>query len=203
MIDPAIVLLWLQNHPEWVVYSIFVAAFIESFAIIGLIVPGVVLLALISGLAGTLNLPIYYVLLLAYLGACLADILSFIIGRYFKERLDKAWPFLNHPKWLNEGREFIDLYGVTGIFIGRFIGPVRALLPLMAGSLGMQVKKFIIVDLISGIFWACIYLLPGYFAGKAVTNETNVVAMILSAIAAVVAVYLASRYRMLKKKSRP
>ncbi len=69
----------------------------------------------------------------------------------------------------------------------------------MAGSLGMQVKKFIIVDLISGIFWACIYLLPGYFAGKAVTNETNVVAMILSAIAAVVAVYLASRYRMLKK----
>ena len=49
MIDPAIVLLWLQNNPEWLITSIFIAAFIESFAVIGLIVPGVGLLALISG----------------------------------------------------------------------------------------------------------------------------------------------------------
>ena len=199
MIDPAIVLLWLQNNPEWLITSIFIAAFIESFAVIGLIVPGVALLALISGMAGSLGLPIWYVLFLAYFGACLADVLSFIIGTYFKGRLDNTWPFLKHPNWLREGREFIRLYGVSGIFIGRFIGPVRALLPLIAGSLGMQIKKFLLVDLISLVFWACIYVLPGYFAGKAISSETNIIAMVLSIIAATVAVLLASRYRLNKK----
>ena len=201
MIDPAIVLLWLQNNQEWVVYSIFLAAFIESFAIIGLVVPGVALLALISGMAGSLDFFIPYVLMLAYIGACLADILSFMIGRYFKGKLDNIWPFIKHPEWLKEGREFIDLYGVVGIFVGRFIGPVRALLPLVAGSLGMQIKKFILIDLISGFFWVSVYILPGYFAGKAASSEGISLALVLSVIAAVVAVYLASRFRIVKKKS--
>ena len=101
-------------------------------------------------MAGSLDFFIPYVLMLAYTGACLADILSFMIGRYFQGKLDNIWPFLQHPEWLKEGREFIDLYGVAGIFIGRFIGPVRSLLPLVAGSLGMQIKKFVLIDLISG-----------------------------------------------------
>ena len=63
----------------------------------------------------------------------------------------------------------------------------------------MQIKKFLIVDLISGVFWACIYVLPGYFAGKAISSETNIIAMVLSIIAATVAVLLASRYRLNKK----
>ncbi len=199
MIEPASVLLWLQNNPEWIIASIFIASFIESFAVVGLIVPGVALLALISGMAGSLNLPVLYVLFLAYFGACLADILSFFIGTYFKGRLDNTWPFLKHPNWLTEGREFIRLYGMSGIFIGRFIGPVRAVLPLIAGSLGMKVKRFLIVDLISGVFWACIYILPGYFAGKAISSETNLIAMVLSIIAVIVAVLLASKYRVNKK----
>ena len=199
MIEPASVLLWLQNNPEWIIASIFIASFIESFAVVGLIVPGVALLALISGMAGSLNFPVLYVLFLAYFGACLADILSFFIGTYFKGRLDNTWPFLKHPNWLTEGREFIRLYGMSGIFIGRFIGPVRAVLPLIAGSLGMKVKRFLIVDLISGVFWACIYILPGYFAGKAISSETNLIAMVLSIIAVIVAVLLASKYRVNKK----
>ena len=90
---------------------------------------------------------------------------------------------------------------MVGIFVGRFIGPVRALLPLVAGSLGMQIKKFILIELISGFFWVSVYILPGYFAGKAASNETSFLALVLSVIAAVVAVYLASRFRIVKKKS--
>ena len=199
MFDPAIVLLWLKNNPEWLAFGIFFGAFIESFAVIGLLVPGVALLVLISGMAGSVNLPVFYLLLLAYLGACLADILSFLIGTYFEEKLENIWPFVKKPHWLFEARKFFKIYGILGIFIGRFIGPIRALLPLIAGSMGMNIKKFILIDLVSGILWSAIYLLPGYYAGKAVTEGTGMYALILSLVATIAAVYLGSRYRLIRK----
>jgi len=199
MFDPGVALLWLENNPEWIIGGIFFAAFLESFAVIGLLIPGVALLALISAMAGTLNLPLPFVLLFAYLGACMADIFSFLIGRYFQNKLDNKWPFVKRPHWLLEGRVFIKSYGVIGIFLGRFIGPVRALLPLVAGSLGMELRKFILIDLFSGIFWASIYMLPGYFAGKSIADSASVLPLTISVVAAAIAVYLASRFRNLRK----
>jgi undecaprenyl-diphosphatase len=38
------VILWLKDNPEWIALGVFGAAFIESFALIGVIIPGVVLL---------------------------------------------------------------------------------------------------------------------------------------------------------------
>ena len=199
MFDPGVALLWLENNPEWIIGGIFFAAFLESFAVIGLLIPGVALLALISAMAGTLNLPLPFVLLFAYLGACMADIFSFLIGRYFQNKLDNKWPFVKRPHWLLEGRAFIKSYGVIGIFLGRFIGPVRALLPLVAGSLGKELRKFILIDLFSGIFWASIYMLPGYFAGKSIADSASVLPLTMSVIAAAIAVYLASRFKNLRK----
>ena len=49
MFDIGAVTLWLQQNPEWIVLGLCLAAFIESFALIGIIIPGVVLLAAISG----------------------------------------------------------------------------------------------------------------------------------------------------------
>ena len=47
------VILWLKDNPEWIAFGVFGAAFIESFALIGVIIPGVVLLAVISGMAAS------------------------------------------------------------------------------------------------------------------------------------------------------
>ena len=45
------VILWLKDNPEWIALGVFGASFIESFALVGVIIPGVVLLAVISGMA--------------------------------------------------------------------------------------------------------------------------------------------------------
>ena len=62
-----------------------------------------------------------------------------------------------------------------------------------------RVKKIKIVDLFSGIFWASIYMLPGYFAGKSIADSASVLPLTISVIAAAIAVYLASRFRNLRK----
>jgi len=146
------VILWLKDNPEWIALGVFGAAFIESFALIGVIIPGVVLLAVISGMASS-SLNIFELVLIAYVASFLADILSFLIGTGISKSIDNLWPFNKYPNLLVQGRGFVKRFGILGIFVGKFIGPIRPLLPLTAGSLGMNFKHFLTVEVFSSFLW--------------------------------------------------
>jgi membrane protein DedA with SNARE-associated domain len=158
MFDIDTVILWLQQNPEWVAWGLFLTAFIESFAIIGIFIPGVVLLAVISGMSASADFNLLTVLVITFVASFLADVLSFIIGRRFSKKIDSTWPFTRNPIWLARGRKFFKNFGVFGVLIGKFIGPIRPVMPLTAGSM--------IIDILSSLLWAPLYTLPGYFAGK-------------------------------------
>ena len=179
MFDIDGVILWLQQNPEWIAWGLFISAFIESFAIIGIFIPGVVLLALIAGMAASADMHIASVLIIVYSASCLADVSSFLIGIKLHKKIDSIWPFKNNPGWLKKGREFFKTYGILGVFVGRFIGPVRPVMPITAGSMGMKFKHFLGVDLLSGLIWAPLYSLPGYFAGKIVFENTDSIYLLL------------------------
>ena len=106
------ILIWLEQNPEWVAFGIIGASFIESFALIGIIIPGVVLLAVIAGLAST-SLSVYEVVLLAYLASFFSDITSYFIGFSLRNSLAKIWPFNKHPKLLANGKAFFQKYGMS------------------------------------------------------------------------------------------
>ena len=199
MFDIGAVTLWLQQNPEWIVFGLCSAAFIESFAIIGIIIPGVVLLAAISGLAASTNLSIFQVVFLVYISSCCADIMSFILGKYFSKKIDGIWPFIKNPSWLEQGRKFFRSYGIPGVFLGRFVGPIRPLIPITAGSLAMDVRTFILVDLISGLLWAPLYSLPGYFAGKTAFEGSGTLSLAAGLIALAVAFLFLAKYLVSKR----
>jgi len=179
MFDIDGVILWLQQNPEWVAWGLFFAAFVESFAVIGIFIPGVVLLAIISGMAASADMHIASVLIIVYSASCIADISSYLIGMRLNKRIDSIWPFKTNPGWLIKGKEFFKTYGILGVFIGRFIGPVRPVMPITAGSMGMKFKHFLGVDLFSGLIWAPMYSLPGYFAGKVVFENMDSMYLLL------------------------
>ena len=164
------VILWLKDNPEWIALGVFGAAFIESFALIGVIIPGVVLLAVISGMAAS-TLSVFELVLIAYVASFLADILSFLLGTGISKSIDKLWPFNKYPNLLVQGRSFVKRFGILGVFIGKFIGPIRPLLPITAGSLGMNFKYFFTVEIFSSFLWAILYTVPGYYAGKSILDS--------------------------------
>ena len=166
MFDIDTVILWLQQNPEWVAWGLFLTAFIESFAIIGIFIPGVVLLAVISGMSASADFNLLTVLVITFVASFLADVLSFIIGRRFSKKIDSTWPFTRNPIWLERGRKFFKNFGVFGVLIGKFIGPIRPVMPLTAGSMNMEFRSFVLIDILSSLLWAPLYTLPGYFAGK-------------------------------------
>jgi hypothetical protein len=47
-----------------------------------------------------------------------------------------------HPRLVARGFDFFQRWGVLAVFIGRFFGPLRAVVPLVAGILGMRILPF-------------------------------------------------------------
>jgi undecaprenyl-diphosphatase len=158
---------WLFTHPEWAGIVTCLVCFLESLAIIGLFIPGTVMMTAIGALIGTGYMPLVGTLLWAIAGAILGDVLSFGLGYHFHDRVRLMWPLSSYPKILQKGEAFFQAHGGKSVFLGRFVGPVRPVLPLIAGMVSMSPARFILVDILSAIVWAPVYLLPGFLVGTA------------------------------------
>ncbi|MGR6870883.1 DedA family protein [Pseudomonas sp. HK3] len=166
MIDS--ILIFLSQNPAYIFVAIFVVALCESLAVVGIIVPGVGLITAASIMAGNLQLNVYLLLACAISGAFIGDLISFYIGRIFQPHLPNAWPFKNNPQWITSGHDFFHRHGGKSIFFGRFIGPIRPFIPMVAGMMDMPVRYFMLLNGLSAIAWGLAYLLPSYLLGEAV-----------------------------------
>ena len=194
MLDIEALRIWIEQNPEWITISVFCIAFLESFAGIGLLIPGVILLAMIAGIANMVNVSSLEIIIWCYLGACMADILSFLIGRYFRSKVTNIWPFSKYPESLFKAKSLVKTYGIYGIVIGRFIGPIRPVLPIITGTLGMPKNKFIAIDLLSGIPWSCFYILPPYYLVQSITNDLLGWPYLLGVIFLILALTIVRKY---------
>jgi len=156
---------WLAANPDLIALAFACIAFAESFAIVGVIVPGVVMLAAASFVAGSGALGLPEALAATWFGAVLGDGVSYLIGRRFHASVRNMRPFVNHPNWLNSAEALFKRYGWLSVVIGRFIGPIRPIIPMTAGALDMNASIFFGVNAVSAIVWAPVYVLPGYLLG--------------------------------------
>ncbi|SEM96014.1 bifunctional DedA family/phosphatase PAP2 family protein [Halomonas caseinilytica] len=158
-----------QLSPSPPVLLLIVAgiALMESLALVGLLVPGVVLITAVASMAGHQEISVTLVILAAFLGAVAGDGLSFWLGYAQRERVATFWPLSRHPEWLAHGARFFRTHGSFSVFLGRFVGPVRPIIPMIAGMLHMPPRTFTWANLISAALWAPAYVLPGYLLGHA------------------------------------
>jgi len=130
----------------------------------------------------------------AFLGAIAGDGLSFAIGRRFNTSIASAWPISRYPRLLDSGKQFFDKHGGKSILIGRFVGPIRPILPLIAGMLHMQPKRFLIFNIVSAIGWAPLYILPGYLVGASISLDIDLpphfYPVLFSALGLLASIYL-------------
>ncbi|MDC8805564.1 bifunctional DedA family/phosphatase PAP2 family protein [Halomonas pacifica] len=156
----------LTPSPGLLLLIVGAIALVESLALVGLIVPGVVLITAAASLAGHMQLPVSLLLLVAFLGAVIGDGLSFALGHAQRERVPGLWPFRRHPEWLARGARFFRRHGALSVLFARFVGPVRPIVPMIAGILHMSPWTFLWVNLLSALLWAPAYVLPGYLLGR-------------------------------------
>ncbi len=159
---------WLNLHQQWVAATILLIAFLESLALAGVVIPGVLLLFGASAIAGSGALGIWPTLGCAFVGAVLGDCISFFLGKRLKQHIKQLWPFRNYPEWIQNGESFFARHGGKSIVIGRFVGPIRPVIPLVAGMLDMKSSRFVSINLCSALAWAPTYIIPGFLFGASI-----------------------------------
>jgi undecaprenyl-diphosphatase len=157
--------IWITSHPNLAGLVIFFASFAESLAFVGLIMPGAALMLTAGALIANGALSFWPTMAWAVCGAVLADGLSFWIGHHFQERIRSFPLFVRFPNMLVRGEDFFHRHGGKSVFFGRFVGPVRPIIPLIAGMLRMRQGRFTVYNILSALAWAPAYLLPGMAFG--------------------------------------
>jgi undecaprenyl-diphosphatase len=161
---------WIAQHPQHAGWVIFLVSMAESLAIVGVLVPGVVILLGAGSLIGTGVLDFWSSCAWAVAGAILGDGLSYALGHHF-DYLTGRWRWFRlHPDHLRKGHEFFAKWGDLSVMLGRFFGPLRAIVPLVAGLMDMPPRRFYAANILSALIWAPAYLAPGMLIGEAVED---------------------------------
>jgi membrane protein DedA with SNARE-associated domain len=158
-------LAFIGAHAHWAAVVMFVTAFGESFAFLSLLFPGTTLLIAAGTLMSDGTLPYAPVLIGAVLGATLGDSVSYWIGRRFGGSIARIWPFSRNPEMLPAGIRFFERHGGKSVAIGRFFGPIRAIIPLAAGLMQMPRGWFWLANIVSALVWAPMLLFVGDAVG--------------------------------------
>jgi len=176
---------FISAHSSWAAAIMFITAFGESFAFISLLFPGTSLLIAAGTLMAAGSLPYLPIVVGAIAGAVLGDTISFWIGHRFGGGIARVWPFSRNPELLSSGIKFFARHGGKSVFIGRFFGPIRAVIPLAAGVMRMPRDRFWFANVTSAIVWAPMLLLVGDAVGDVgdrFVGSTNTVLLVFAGL---------------------
>lgn len=165
---------WVVTHPGWMSFVIFITAMAESLTIVGVIIPGALILFSLGALIGLGHLDFWTAYSWSTGGAIIGDAISFWIGRVFHQSIRRVWPFAKHPEMIARSEDFFRRHGGKSVLFGRFFGPVRGTIPTVAGMMDMPWRAFMVANVISGILWAPIYLFPGMVFGASLEVASRV-----------------------------
>lgn len=154
----------ILNHFSWLGNGIFlILAFIESAPFIGVFIPGATLISVGGFLASQNYFNVWNIVMFAALGAILGDFSSYFLGRWGSQWLKNKK--LINANILKKGEAFFERYGNKSVFWGRFFGPIRAVIPFIAGLAKMKQRSFLFWNISSAIIWALLNVFLGYFSG--------------------------------------
>lgn len=149
----------------WMYLIIFVAAIIESTPVIGTFTPGTLFLVFFGFLISISSLTLPLCILVAVLGAVIGDCLGYALGRY-GSRFFKEHKGLLRISHIEMGRAFFLKHGGKSILIGRFVGVIRPIVPLVAGAVRMSMRRFMTLNMLSALLWASLLISAGYVVGE-------------------------------------
>jgi membrane protein DedA with SNARE-associated domain len=153
---------FIQQHQLLGSAVVFLLAFCESFAFVSLLVPATGILFGVGGLMGAAGIAFWPIWTAAVLGAVAGDWLAYELAFRARDYVLAARPFADNPHIMHRATELIGRWGMIAVFIGRFFGPLRAVVPIAAGICEMPWWRFQIANLASALLWASAILTPGF-----------------------------------------
>lgn len=176
-----------------------VLIFVETGLLIGFIFPGDSVLFTAGVLAAQPEpfAPLWLLCLAVPASAIVGDQCGYLIGRKAGQRAleGRLMTFIG-PEYVAKTHRYFEKYGPLTVFLGRFIGIVRTLTPLVAGFSGMSHRVFTLFSVLGSFFWAAGIITIGYFLGNVPLIRDHLGILIVGSVLTVVipmAIHLTSR----------
>jgi membrane-associated protein len=189
----------------WPVYAlVLVLVFLESAMFLGLFLPGETALLMAGLLAGAGNLSVAVLLPAAVVAAVAGNQMGYLIGRWFGPRLRQTalGRLIGASRW-EKALELVSRRGVGAVFAGRWITVVRALVPPVAGMIGMPPGKFLLANALGAMSWAPTVVLIGYLLGDSLTRAEQILSYLpLVGVATVVLMLTVVGARVVRTRHR-
>ncbi|NIX76470.1 DedA family protein [Microvirga terricola] len=152
---------FVRNHQAYAPFLLALMTFGESLAFVSLVLPTMTIMITVGFVLAAAEIPFWQTWLGAAIGAVCGNWVSYEVGRHFKESAYHLWPLSQHPHLAVRGEAFFHRLGPWAIFFGRFFGPTRAVVALIAGIFLMPGLLFQAANLASASVWAFAILAPG------------------------------------------
>jgi membrane protein DedA with SNARE-associated domain len=159
-------LAFVREHRGLVEVTLFWLGFAESLVITSFFIPASAIFLAIAALHSAAGGDFIPMVIAGTLGAFLGDLVSYWIGWKYKDSLRNQWPFRRYPDLLPKARAFFERWGIVGVVLGKFVGPMRPMIPLVGGVCAMPWLAFVVASGVSSLIWSIVFLAPTFYGLK-------------------------------------
>ncbi len=150
----------------WVYALLFAITAGESSAFLGLVIPGEAAVLGAGALAARGELALVPAIAVVVVGAVVGDTIGYSVGKRFggspqSGPLARVWSCQRMVRV----RTFLDKHGRNTVFLARFVGFFRALVPFAAGAVRMPYRPFLAYNVAGALTWGIGTVLIGYWTG--------------------------------------
>jgi membrane protein DedA with SNARE-associated domain/membrane-associated phospholipid phosphatase len=177
----------------WTYLLVGVLCFLESGAFVGLLIPGETAIVIGGFVAGQGEIDVILLIAIAWFAAVAGDLLSFALGR----RLGREF-LVEHggtvqitEQRIEQVERFYDRHGGKAVFLGRWVGLVRAVSPFLAGSSGMPLRRFLPYDVLAAGGMVTLFALLGFVFWHSLDKVLEIARKGLLALGIVIALVVA------------
>jgi len=148
----------------WTYLLVGLACFLESGAFVGLLIPGETVIVVGGMVAAQGKVDVILLIAIVWAASVAGDLLSFELGR----RLGRDF-LVRHgggvgmtEERIRQVERFYDRHGPAAVFLGRWVGLVRAVSPFVAGSSEMALRRFLPSDVLAAGLQGTVHVMIGF-----------------------------------------
>ena len=184
----------------WMYPLVGLVSLLESAPIIGIALPGTFIMVLFGYLISQGVMSFWTAVLIAVVGGIFGDVLGYYMGRFGKKF------FTTHGKILKAahiqtGTQFFERHGTKSVFIGRFINITRPVVPIVAGLVDMDFKRFMYWNVSGALLWVLALMGGGYFFGFSIDRIEGIATKLSFGALCVLAVLVGGYFAKERAKS--
>lgn len=120
------------------------------------------------------------IIVVAFTGTLLADQSLYFIGYFFGNKVLDRFPSLKPGA--DKAFRLLKRYNILFIMSFRFIYGIRTISPLVIGASGIEIRKFVVLNIIAALIWSLSSCLAAYYFAGFLIDKFHLIPKIILAI---------------------